>query len=216
MNELLRRRVYQILARALRPPARELAEQVADGTLRRLLVEALEEAGALLEPLHQPGTSEEVREELGAEYYRLFQHPRHRLELAESVYKSWAPASAEGTLFAGERGLLMGEPARHLLELYRLTGWTPPVEFAGRPDHLALELAFMAHLVEHFGPLDQVQFLDDHLDWLPDLLETATAWEPSPFYAAILTATQVWVEQDRRMLRAILQTAEKGSGIPVS
>lgn len=206
MNASLRSQVYRVLAQALRPPTPELVTWVVDGSLRHLLTDALGEAAGSLEAFHQPGPPAVIDERLSKEHYRLFRHPRHRLELAESVYKPWSLAGTSGMPFARERGLLMGEPARHLLELYRLTGWTLPVEFASRPDHLALELAFMGYLVECFGPVDQAQFLDDHLDWLPDLMQAAAGWEPSPFYATVLATTQVWIEQEATVSRKELET----------
>lgn len=209
MNASRRSQVYCVLAQALRPPTPELVTWAVDGSLRHLLTDALGEAAVSLEALRQPGTPAVIEERLSKEHYRLFRHPRHRLELTESVYKPWSSAGTSGTPFAHERGLLMGEPARHLLELYRLTGWTLPVEFASRPDHLALELAFMAYLVEYFGPVDHAQFLDDHLDWLPDLLQAAADWEPLPFYATVLATTQVWIEQESTMSRKELETLQR-------
>ena len=209
MNTSRRSQVYRVLAQAFCPPTPELARWVVDGSLHHALTDALGEAEGSLEALHQPGTPAVIEERLSKEHYRLFRHPRHRLELAESVYKPWSAADTSGMPFARERGLLMGEPARHLLELYRLTGWTPPVEFASRPDYLALELAFMAYLVEYLGPVDQAQFLDDHLDWLPDLLQAAAEWDPAPFYATVLAATRVWIEQESIMSRKELATLQR-------
>jgi len=191
--------VYQALAQALCPPTIEVATWVADGTLRRLLEQALPGDVIALRPLEQAGTSEEILDNLRQEYYRLFLNPRHHLELAESVYKPWATAGMARVPFAHEQGLLMGESARHLLELYRLTNWIAPVEFPARPDHLALELAFMVHLVEHSSLGDQIQFLHDHLDWLTDLVQAAGQWQPPSFYTALLQAVRTWVEQERRL-----------------
>lgn len=94
----------------------------------------------------------------------------------------------------------MGEPALHMLTLYRLTGFAVPEGFAGRPDHLVLLLEFMAHLVEHRGTADQAQFLADHLDWLAALAAAVASREPAPFYPAVLAAALAWVEQERQML----------------
>ena len=208
MDDQLRSRVYRTLANTLRPPGMELAQQIVDGRLRELVETALRDAGPLVEPFCQRGTPGQIRERLQAEYYYLFQDPRQRVELAESFYKPWA---SEGTVelpFARSRGLLMGEPAHHLLEIYRLTGYTTPIEFAGRPDHLVSELDFMVYLMLKVGPEDQLQFLDDHLDWLPDLAQRAAAWEDrSPFYAHVVQATLLWVESDRRTLAALVSSA---------
>lgn len=209
MKASQRIQVYQALAQALCPPTIELATRAADGTLRRLLDQALPGAVIAPGPLEQAGTPEEILDNLRQEYYRLFQNPRHRLELAESVYKPWATARLAGMPFAHEQGLLMGESARHLLELYRLTDRAVSSEFASRPDHLALELEFMAHLVANFGLADQTQFLSDHLDWLPDLLQAAVDWEPSPFYATVLATTQVWIEQEATVSRKELETLQR-------
>lgn len=198
-----RSEVYQALAELLSPPTPELAGQVAGGGVRRFLAEALGGDRESLEPLERPGNPEAVSIALRDGYYRLFQHPVHRLELAESVYKPWAPATLVGQPHARETGLLMGETAYHLLELYRMTGHSVPETFAGRPDHLVLELAFMAYLVDHHSPGEQLQFLTDHLDWLPELRKMAASIGEcylDPFYAAVLAAVEAWVEQDRRTL----------------
>lgn len=201
MTRQERSRIYAILAGAFAPPTPELAVMVETGELRRVLTHALGNGKApRLQSLEIAQSWELVLAELQSEYYRLFQDPKQHVELAESVYKPWAPAQLAGTPLAKRTGLLMGEPADHLQALYQACGLEVPAAFAGRPDHAALELEFMSLLSEQYSKADQLQFLKDHLDWIPSLSVMLTGYEPKPFYPTVLYATSVWIAREARHL----------------
>ena len=60
----------------------------------------------------------------------------------ESLYKAWS--TQQGNAFGATRGLYLGDPARHLSQVYRELAIEVPAEFASMPDHLTLELELLA------------------------------------------------------------------------
>ena len=121
---------------------------------------------------------DEVLQALEAEYTELFVGPRPPVLPHETYYR-------EDTEFIG-KGLAEVE------ESYAAAGWTPPEDYPEENDFVAVELAFLRHLIEAqeagreeaFG-YERV-FLDEHLTrWvdalLSDLREEA---EPGLFLAA--------------------------------
>ena len=84
----------------------------------------------------------------------------------ESLYKPWS--SQEGNAFGATRGLYLGDPARHLVEVYAKLGVEVPEAFASMPDHLTLELELTALLLDAGNDAAARQLAADHLDWLGD------------------------------------------------
>jgi TorA maturation chaperone TorD len=114
--------------------------------------------------------AEAVREELEREYTDLFVGPRPPVLPHETYYR-------DDTDFIGE-GLA------EVSASYAAAGWSPPEEYPEEDDFLAVELAFLRHLVERqrageesaFG-YERV-FLDEHLlrwtdDFVADVREQA-------------------------------------------
>lgn len=64
----------------------------------------------------------------------------------ESLYKAWS--TQQGNAFGATRGLYLGDPARHLSQVYRELAIEVPAEFASMPDHLTLELELLALLLD--------------------------------------------------------------------
>ena len=121
---------------------------------------------------------DDVQQSLEAEYTELFVGPRPPVLPHETYYR-------EDTEFIG-KGLAEVE------ESYAAAGWTPPEDYPEENDFVAVELAFLRHLVEAqeagreeaFG-FERV-FLDEHLTrwvdaFLADLREEA---DPGLFLAA--------------------------------
>lgn len=134
-----------------------------------------------------------IREESGGalltalqeEYARLFgQWEGEKISLVESTYKAWTGDKTCGMVFSASRGLLMGDCALHMNELYRRLSLEVPEAFRGTPDHLALELEFLALLYRSASDAQIEQFIGDHLDWLPDLKEALEKTVPHPFYSS--------------------------------
>ena len=120
---------------------------------------------------------------LKREYDRLFADlAGERISLVESTYKPWTVDETCPLSIAGEKGLLMGDPALHMLEISRALGLEAPEEFRSTPDHLVLELELLSWLYQT-GTESQVQkFVEDHLDWIPDLRRKLEEADAQSFY----------------------------------
>ncbi|MBF0609151.1 MAG: molecular chaperone TorD family protein [Candidatus Magnetobacterium sp. LHC-1] len=128
------------------------------------------------------------------QYDRCFEDGRATtLCLAESVYKSWSEDPQCPASMSGARGYLMGEPALHMLELYRHFGLEHDSEFNGRPDHLVLELDFLAFLYENYTQETAMQFIGDHLNWTDELLERGREIGLCRFYYCVIKSVNVFL-----------------------
>ena len=124
---------------------------------------------------------------LQGEYERLFgQWEGEKISLVESTYKTWTTDKECRMVFAVSKGLFMGDCALHMLEIYRQLSLEIPEQFQGMPDHLILELELLALLYKSATNEQIEQFIDDHLDWLPDLKETLEKSNPHPFYRNVV------------------------------
>lgn len=124
-----------------------------------------------------------------------------KLKLIESVYKPWTIDESCGMPFADDKGYIMGDWAHHMLHLYSLLDFEIPEKFSFCPDHLILELEFMSILVEEADHREQLQFIEQHLDWLDDLVEEAEDIEINQFYLELLIWIKNFVEADRIYLK---------------
>lgn len=130
---------------------------------------------------------EEVREELTAEYTRVFVGPRPPVLAHETYYR-------DDTQFIGE-GLAEVEAS------YAAAGWKPPEEYPEENDFVAVELAFLRDLIdrqrhgqeEAFG-YERV-FLDEHLTrWIDGMAADLLAETDEPFYRAAAHVAKGLVE----------------------
>ena len=69
--------------------------------------------------LHELTDREESLPALQEEYARLFGPWDEKISLVESTYKPWTGDKQCGMVFAASKGLVMGDHALHMLELYR-------------------------------------------------------------------------------------------------
>jgi hypothetical protein len=95
---------------------------------------------------------------------------QHGLCLSESVYRRWTDDPDCEVNLSNMTGLLMGDCALHMLELYKAFGITMPEQFNSQPDHLGLELEFLGFLYDNYGDSEVLQFINDHLMWVNDLI----------------------------------------------
>jgi len=125
-----------------------------------------------------------------------------RLQPIESVHKVWTSDPSCEMPFAREKGLLQGDAAHHLYQLYRELGFELPRGYADCPDHLILELEFMGVLVEEAEPRMQSTFLEQHLDWVPTLIEDAERKQVAELYLELLRWIERFLELERARIGA--------------
>jgi ferredoxin len=115
----------------------------------------------------------------------------------------------------------MGDCTLAVRQSYAAEGLAP--EGHSLPDHVAVELEFMAHLArreaearergDEEGALaclrQQEAFLGEHLGrWLPRFCQRVLAGEAHPFYADLAQRTWQYVAQDMAQVRAWLMAVE--------
>ncbi|MFC4439249.1 MULTISPECIES: TorD/DmsD family molecular chaperone [Natrialbaceae] len=121
---------------------------------------------------------EDVVDELEVEYTRLLVGPR-------------PPVTPHETYFRGEMQYL-GEGLPKVEASYGAAGWSPPENYPEESDHVAVELAFLRHLIrsqkrgreEALGY--QRVFHEEHLThWLDDCAAAIAAEANATFYEAV-------------------------------
>jgi DMSO reductase family type II enzyme chaperone len=218
MNEKagLRSRVYAVLSVAFSPPREGLgapgAPQAAVLILREasqaLAIAVPERALAAIEEGGRHATmnlAQDGEGDLEVEYNRLFVGPgAPRVYPYESLYR-------------GSMSLVMGPSAGEVLQAYRRNGLAIDTAFKDLPDHIAVELEFMARLcceearAGSAGRADvalrlkqeQRSFLDAHLaTWLPAMCEKVIRETTSTIYRGFAEIAAIFVGWDRDRLDA--------------
>jgi TorA maturation chaperone TorD len=205
-------RVYRFLSLAyLKPPKIEYLKAVSQWCANLLahgedlpdgVVAGLKRMAEALEPEVSPQLVQQLQEE----FVRLIRSPAPHTSPPppyESVYRE---------------GALWGEATLRVLSQYEQWGLEPEDAFQGEPpDHVGLELQFMASLCELEAgaagqsggetPPSQAQrdFLRQHLcDWFPRFRQRAIAYKPHPFYEGVFLLTEGWVNLHEQHLSACL------------
>jgi DMSO reductase family type II enzyme chaperone len=214
---LARSQLYAGLARAFRKPESppEESEDSLAPVLQRVAVAAAvaldapalgrmaDEVAESLELAEESDPSEEIRflQALEIEYNRLFVGPgRPEAAPYESVYRD-------------PHGQVMGPATRDVVRHYREAGLAPASDHHDLPDHVAMELSFMAYLAleESTAQGEEAQiwlekeqtFLQEHLGtWLPLFCQRVTAASRHPFYTALARLTSAFVDLDAQQLDA--------------
>lgn len=194
----------QLLAALFYPPDVELVKQIRQRTLYSFFEEYIESQGEekdILKGFIEKERSENLLEELKDEYDRLFSGlSQDSISLAESSYKPWTEDPHCPLPFASERGLLMGDSALHLLEIYNQCGLEASEEFKGCPDHMAMELEFLSYLYRWATDVEIKMFIKDHLNWIPLLKEELDGRHPHPFYVSALEVLSLFLDRERERL----------------
>jgi len=135
-------------------------------------------------PIPLPG--EVSLADLQRDYARLFSNVRgEKVSLVESTYKPWTADKTCPLGFSGEKGLLLGDCALHIRNIFQALSLKVPPDFQGTPDHLTLELELLSHLYR-FAAEDQIRrFIDDHLDWIPNLRDEIQKSDPGFYGRAV-------------------------------
>jgi len=193
-----------VLSAFFYPPDQELAERVNQGAVRNFFqktVQSLKGIEGLLRGFQMEGTSDTILQEMKGAYERLFSGVNGRgISLVESSYKPWTEDSHCPLPFASEKGLLMGDSAQHLREVYRHCRLEISEEFRSAPDHLCMELDFLSFLYQRANDAHIKRFLEDHLDWLPLLKDELDRVRPHPFYRGLTGILILLVDRERERL----------------
>lgn len=194
-----------LAAALLAPPRGETVEQLRQEEVRSFLAEHVREwngDGRLLDKLLSGQPTEHLLPALEKEYARLFSDFQgERISLVESTYKPWTSDEGCGLAFARSKGLLMGDCALHMRDLFRQLSLETPEEFSGTPDHLVLELEFLSLL---YGSATHAQvqgFIEEHLDWISDLKDRVAQSDPHPFYRHALDIISLFLQKEKKTER---------------
>lgn len=223
----LRSNLYRLFAQLLALPAPKEREEEGESDLRlsvgsdelALFAEALvNQEGDAAEAYsglraRLPGVIAELRqrEDLPEKYWEAFESPLPgRVPLVESYYRVWTEDPACESPIAKKRGFLLSDHALHMERLLDLAGWSLPAPFAGRPDHLVVELEFMALLCEE-APLEaQAQFFRDHLTWVRKAADLAKRGEIDDLYRRIIDYLVLFLQEEERELLGAKESAKGG------
>ena len=201
MTNAEKERFCAFAASIIAPPDGALLDDLEQDDLRNLIGECVRPGdGAKKSPLFADGENREgFLSALQGEYERLFgQWEGERISLVESTYKPWTTDKGCGMVFAASKGLVMGDSALHMWELYVLASLEVPEEFRSMPDHLVLELEFLAFLYR-FGSNPQIErFIGDHLDWIPELKAALGKADPHPFYRNAVEIIHQFLQQEAK------------------
>lgn len=187
---------FRLLAACFYPPAQALwleADLLANlaGLLERACPPAAPPARAMQATLPPPGT-----EGLLVEYARLFVGPQRVL------------APPYGSVYLEEGRRVMGDSTLEALQAYREAGLRLDADFKELPDHVAVELEFVAFLAAQAaaaraageGPeadrrrAAREAFLDRHLRrWAPAFCARIAEGTEHPFYRALAECLQAVV-----------------------
>jgi TorA maturation chaperone TorD len=192
----------RLMASLLSSPDQEVVRLIRQGTLHALMLEHFRSWGGeerLLDGFLWDGDAEALVKDLVESYGRLFSEVTgERISMVESYYKPWSQDVTCSLPFASEKGYLMGDSALHLSVLLQQAGLEAGEEFRGCPDHLVIELEFLAHLYRGTTEIETRTFIRDHLDWVTLLKEQVRKSRPHPFYISVLEALDLFLNEERR------------------
>jgi TorA maturation chaperone TorD len=195
--------IASALALLMSKPDEELIDALNSGELYRMLAPSLGVDEVDIRFLRDANYTLETLTEL---YNASMVPVGHKALLpVESLYKPWTDDEESYPVVHGKKGLLMGDPALHMLELYRRAGFEIPEEFKAQPDHLILELEFLSILYENCPDTMVLQFMKDHLDWVPDLLAKCPELSIASFYRSVLRMLDAFIKDERSRLESLYE-----------
>jgi TorA maturation chaperone TorD len=191
-NDILLSDIYAQLSEFFKGPTEEFASDVADGRLLSYFREVYSVLGINRTPPEGLWVTADTYAVLRAEYKKLFMGPLPPYIVpVESVYKRWSNDPGCNLPLAGEKGYLMGDPAMDMISRYQADGLVIPDEYSAMPDHIILELEYMAHLCRNFSEREQREFLKNHLDWIADLTGDIQQYDNAGFYFTAVQITEL-------------------------
>lgn len=163
--------IFSQLSEFFKEPTEEFAGDVASGRLLNYFNEVFSVLGLDTSLLSGLLLSGDAYATLRDEYRRLFLGPLPPYIVpAESVYKQWSNDPECSLPISGEKGYMMGDPAIDMIKRYQAHGIVIPDKYSSMPDHIALELEYMAFLCRNEDREKQREFLASHLNWVGELV----------------------------------------------
>jgi putative dimethyl sulfoxide reductase chaperone len=194
----------QLLAHLFSPPDGEMVKQIQQGNIHsffRRYVPSWQGNVDLLRGFLIEGEFEVLLKDLEHEYRRLFSDVKGEgVSLIESLYKPWTLDPCCSLSFATSKGLVMGDSALHLFDVYRRCGLEVDETFGGHPDHLVMELEFLSYLYRLATDIEIKRFIEDHLDWIPLLREALVRHHPHSFYLSLSEILDLFLKTERERL----------------
>lgn len=192
--------ICSIAAMLFAPPDAMLVDDLEQESFHRLLAKCFLKWGRdseMASPFIRGWDRDSFLGALQSEYERLFTDMDGvRISLVESTYKPWTLDKDCGMVFAASKGLVMGDWAAHLLDIYERLSLEIPEDFRSTPDHLVLELEFLS-LLHQSAPKEWIStFVEDHLDWIPELKKEMDKAGSSPFYKNAVEFVQLFLEHE--------------------
>lgn len=214
----LRESLYRYLAAAFStPPTAEqlshLVQALEGPVLRQRLSDGLADRlqACVQQARQHSGWLDEARQE----FMNLFKVPAGQYVMPyESVYRDEREVAGEKV-----RGLLCGPSAIAVRKWYRLAALEISPEYKDLPDHIAMELAYMAHLCAkecqfadghdqaHLRRCREMEygFLVRHLTaWLPMLRDRIHDRSQHAYFRAVADLAVAVTDSDRQMLKSMV------------
>ncbi|HED66039.1 MAG TPA: hypothetical protein ENJ09_10860 [Planctomycetes bacterium] len=222
-----RTEMYGMLAAAfLSPPTTEWLESLSEGNFLNVTDEVFgaELSGELRALLQSRTGLDELQGGLLREYEELFRIPGGKYVTPyESVFSDTFDAAGEPI-----RGLLSGQSVIDVKKWYRLARFEIPEDFLDLPDHIGLELRYLADLcakeseLEELGDTERVErawemerdFLAAHpRRWIDALARKVASKTQNPYYLYVTAVAQLFTARDLTTLEEVLGEAS-GSSAP--
>lgn len=118
----------------------------------------------------------------------------------ESIYKVWTTDPSCEMPFADEKGYLLSDWAQHMKHIFEQIGKEIPQEYQSMPDFIGFELELMSILVEKNMEERQKLFLEQHLDWIPDMRKEAENQQISKFYREIIKLLEKFLKEEWKLM----------------
>lgn len=138
--------------------------------------------------------------ELAADYCGLFLvGTKHSASPYASLYLDNKSAKK------GDEPLLFGEQHQQMTQFLKQSQLQVQSEFPEPADHLAVILAYVAHLCIHSNEAEQLSFIEANLaNWLNNFVAKVTEVDSGNFYQALARLTCSWVKSDAEWLASEL------------
>ena len=136
--------------------------------------------------------------ELAADYCGLFLvGTKHSASPYASLYMTDKPAAK------GDEPLLFGEQHQQMTQFLKQSQLQVQSEFPEPADHLAVILAYVAHINMHRSNQEQLEFISKNLaNWLATFVAKVVKVDTGNFYIALAQLTLAWVNSDLEWLES--------------